>query len=265
MTAIGEQLAISVSDICAVESLHTHVLVTAVNVRRGETTDTCHQKVAHKLPYTLWMPKNFSIDYLLSDFTNSSSAGSHRDEDVVKRDGIRFRLEGVSLWRRFHALGTEMIVTKSGRRMFPVLSISISGLDSDASYSLMVDMECVDSKRYRYSFHQSKWTATGPGEAELPCRTFVHPDSPAKGAHWMKGSISFDKIKLTNNQLDQNGHIIVNSMHRYLPRIHLVRHSDEQEEQDGKNNEDRITVSFEETVFIAVTAYQNHRVSASVI
>ncbi|XGW05854.1 hypothetical protein V3C99_016313 [Haemonchus contortus] len=153
------------------------------------------------------MPKNFSIDYLLSDFTNSSSAGSHRDEDVVKRDGIRFRLEGVSLWRRFHALGTEMIVTKSGRRMFPVLSISISGLDSDASYSLMVDMECVDSKRYRYSFHQSKWTATGPGEAELPCRTFVHPDSPAKGSHWMKGSISFDKIKLTNNQLDQNGHI----------------------------------------------------------
>ncbi|KAK6025527.1 T-box [Ostertagia ostertagi] len=148
--------------------------------------------------------------------------------------------------------------------MFPVLSISITGLDSDANYSLMVDMECVDSKRYRYSFHQSKWTATGPGEAELPCRTFVHPDSPAKGSHWMKGSISFDKIKLTNNQMDQNGHIIVNSMHRYLPRIHLVRHSDAQDEQGDRSEEDRITVSFEETTFIAVTAYQNHRVGAFV-
>lgn len=55
------------------------------------------------------------------------------------------------------------------RRMFPVLSISISGLDSEASYSMMVDMECVDSKRYRYSFHQSKWTATGPGQLKLSC------------------------------------------------------------------------------------------------
>ncbi|VDN32201.1 unnamed protein product, partial [Cylicostephanus goldi] len=101
---------------------------------------------------------------------------------------------------------------------------------------------------------------TLPGEAELPCRTFVHPDSPASGAHWMKGSISFDKIKLTNNQLDQNGHIIVNSMHRYLPRIHLVRHADEDDENEIGNKKDSITVTFEETAFIAVTAYQNHRV-----
>ncbi|VDM59947.1 unnamed protein product [Angiostrongylus costaricensis] len=194
------------------------------------------------------MPKDFSIDYLLSDFDNSQ-----KDEGIVKRGSIRFRLEGISLWRRFHALGTEMIVTKSGRRMFPVLSISISGLETDVHYSLLVDMECVDSKRYRYSFHQSKWTATGPGEAELPCRTFVHPDSPARGAHWMKGSVSFDKIKLTNNQLDQNGHIIVNSMHRYLPRIHLP---------ETRSNIERITISFEETTFIAVTAYQNHRITS---
>ncbi|KAE9420414.1 hypothetical protein Angca_005789 [Angiostrongylus cantonensis] len=203
------------------------------------------------------MPKNFSIDYLLSDFDNSQ-----KDEGIVKRGSIRFRLEGISLWRRFHALGTEMIVTKSGRRMFPVLSISISGLETDVHYSLLVDMECVDSKRYRYSFHQSKWTATGPGEAELPCRTFVHPDSPARGAHWMKGSVSFDKIKLTNNQLDQNGHIIVNSMHRYLPRIHLVRHFGGGDEPETRSNIERITISFEETTFIAVTAYQNHRITS---
>ncbi|VDL73731.1 unnamed protein product [Nippostrongylus brasiliensis] len=208
------------------------------------------------------MPKNFSIDYLLSDF-ECSSQESPREGEIVKKGGIRFKLEGISLWKRFHALGTEMIVTKSGRRMFPVLSISLRGLDSDATYSLMVDMDCVDSKRYRYSFHQSKWTATGPGEVELPCRTFVHPDSPAKGAHWMKGSISFDKIKLTNNQLDHNGHIIVNSMHRYQPRIHLVRHDSEGKDEKNSNNaEDRITVSFEETAFIAVTAYQNHRITS---
>ncbi|PIO60667.1 T-box [Teladorsagia circumcincta] len=60
--------------------------------------------------------------------------------------------------------------------------------------------------------------------------------------------------------MDQNGHIIVNSMHRYLPRIHLVRHTEAHDDEGDRYEEDRITVSFEETTFIAVTAYQNHRV-----
>ena len=38
----------------------------------------------------------------------------------------------------------------------------------------------------------------------------------------MKQIVSFDRIKLTNNQLDENGHIILNSMHKYLPRIHIL-------------------------------------------
>lgn len=38
-------------------------------------------------------------------------------------------LEGASLWRRFHSLGTEMIVTRNGRRMFPTLQCSLYGLD----------------------------------------------------------------------------------------------------------------------------------------
>ena len=41
----------------------------------------------------------------------------------------------------------------------------------------------------------------------LYCRIHVHPDSPAVGAHWMKQVVSFDKLKLTNHQLDDNGHV----------------------------------------------------------
>lgn len=105
--------------------------------------------------------------------------------------------------------------------MFPTLQFSVSGLREDTSYSFMVDFSCIDHKRYRYSFHQSKWVVAGPGatgqsgretvlisgEVELPSRSHLHADSPAMGAHWMKSLISFDKIKLTNNQLDQNGHV----------------------------------------------------------
>ncbi|KAH7699514.1 Protein MLS-1, partial [Aphelenchoides avenae] len=172
---------------------------------------------------------------------------------------VQLRLEGAELWRKFHALGTEMIVTKSGRRMFPTLQFSVTGLSEDVSYSFMVDFACTDHKRYRYSFHQSKWVVAGPGEVELPSRSHLHCDSPALGSHWMKNFISFDKIKLTNNQLDQNGHVIVNSMHRYMPRVHVVVN------RNGSATEiaGTRTFTFRETSFMAVTAYQNHRIESN--
>uniref|UniRef100_A0A7E5A1E6 T-box domain-containing protein n=1 Tax=Panagrellus redivivus TaxID=6233 RepID=A0A7E5A1E6_PANRE len=172
-------------------------------------------------------------------------------------ENVVIKLEGLSLWKRFHSLGTEMIVTKSGRRMFPTLQVSASGLNPGASYSFMVDFSCVDNKRYRYSFHQSKWIIAGPGDAELPCRIHVHTDSPTIGAHWMKQVVAFDKIKLTNNQLDQNGHVIVNSMHRYQPNLHVIVHDPKLENIYNC----KLTTTFTETSFMAVTAYQNHRIT----
>lgn len=35
----------------------------------------------------------------------------------------------------------------------------------------------------------------------------MHPDSPAPGMHWMKQPLSFPKLKLTNNTLNQHGHV----------------------------------------------------------
>lgn len=47
--------------------------------------------------------------------------------------------------------------------MFPQLQVSLFGLDPNQKYSVMIDFACVDQKRYRYSFHQSKWIVTGSG------------------------------------------------------------------------------------------------------
>lgn len=47
----------------------------------------------------------------------------------------------------------------------------------------------------------------GRADPNSPPRIHVHPDSPASGATWMKQTISFDKLKLTNNQLDDHGHV----------------------------------------------------------
>ena len=41
----------------------------------------------------------------------------------------------------------------------------------------------------------------------MPGRVYIHPDSPALGEDWMRQVVSFDKVKLTNNELDQQGHV----------------------------------------------------------
>jgi len=51
--------------------------------------------------------------------------------------------------------------------------------------------------------------------------------------------------------------IILNSMHRYIPRIHIVQASDSYSMRTGPLS----TFIFDETAFIAVTAYQNDQVS----
>ncbi|XP_043114415.1 T-box transcription factor TBX1 [Puntigrus tetrazona] len=173
---------------------------------------------------------------------------------------VRVQLEMQSLWRQFDQLGTEMIVTKAGRRMFPTFQVHISGMDPAAEYVLLMDFIPVDDKRYRYAFHSSSWLVAGRGDIAAPGRVHFHPDSPARGAQWVKQTVSFDRLKLTNNLLDDNGHMILSSMHRYQPRLHVVVVD---RSCDGQRFAHRnfCTFSFPETRFIAVTAYQNHRIT----
>ena len=124
-----------------------------------------------------------------------------------KLTGVQVQLEMRALWEEFNELGTEMIVTKAGRRMFPTYQVRLYGLDPMEDFMLVMDFVPVDDKRYRYAFHTSSWVVAGKADPNSPPRIHVHPDSPAKGAAWMKQVVSFDKLKLTNTQLDDNGHV----------------------------------------------------------
>lgn len=70
---------------------------------------------------------------------------------------------------------------------------------------------CCWQSRSGASFIRPCWSAvfalTEVVFQNMPPRIHVHPDSPAKGSHWSKQVVSFDKLKLTNNQLDDNGHV----------------------------------------------------------
>nr|CAE45765.1 Tbx4/5 protein [Podocoryna carnea] len=179
--------------------------------------------------------------------------GAQKREDA----NVRVILQNKELWSKFHSVGTEMIITKAGRRMFPVIKVNISGLNPKLKYILVMDVVPVDDNRYKY--HNSEWTVAGKAEPHLPGRLYVHPDGPSTGAQWMRQTVSFQKVKLTNNHLDQFEHVILNSMHKYQPRIHIVQADDNSAEALRKST--FTTHVFTETELIAVTAYQSPRIT----
>lgn len=172
--------------------------------------------------------------------------------------GIKVTLDNNNMWNEFYRCRTEMILTKQGRRMFPYCRFRISGMEPFQRYILVMDITPVDNLRYRWTGQQ--WEVTGKAEPHVLGRVFIHPDSPSSGHYWMQNPISFYKLKLTNNTLDQEGHVILHSKHRYLPRLHVVP-ADKATEVIQLNGPDVITFTFPQTEFMAVTAYQNLRIT----
>ncbi|NXE94730.1 TBX5 factor, partial [Menura novaehollandiae] len=105
-------------------------------------------------------------------------------------EGIKVFLHERELWLKFHEVGTEMIITKAGRRGW-MRSRSPRGVPT------CPELSPVSPRR----------SVTGKAEPAMPGRLYVHPDSPATGAHWMRQLVSFQKLKLTNNHLDPFGHV----------------------------------------------------------
>ncbi|CAF1372166.1 unnamed protein product [Didymodactylos carnosus] len=215
-----------------------------------------------------------AYQYYMTNSNHSISSPSrplhqNYDGNIIATSGhIAVRLQHGDLWTKFHQHTTEMIITKQGRRMFPTLQFHVFGLNPDSTYNLYVDMVLVDTNHWK--FNLGKWVSCGQADqCQKSNRIYIHPDSPNTGQHWMKNEISFSKLKLTNNRSIPPGHntnmtLILNSMHKYQPRLHIVEVSRinignsrcstlEQQTKTGQEH----TFFFVETQFIAVTAYQN--------
>lgn len=194
-------------------------------------------------------------------------------QDTFKCHGELLNKE---LWQQFHELDTEMIITRSGRRMFPSLRMNLSQLDPDAYYCVLLELSLQDASKHKYSSStstdvQGAWAAAGPADIQSQRRLYIHPDGPAPGRHWMYAVVSFGRVKLTNTMNAPNGQVVLNSMHRYQPRVIVVRLRNHAVELDMRSIQQmglrgyellpHDTVVFPETAFMAVTAYQNHRIT----
>ncbi|KAM7418063.1 hypothetical protein PAMA_017621 [Pampus argenteus] len=185
-----------------------------------------------------------------------------KESDCCPDREVRVELQGSELWKRFYEIGTEMIITKAGRRMFPSVRVKVRNLEPCQQYYIAMDVMPVDSKRYRYVYHSSQWMVAGNTDHScISPRLYVHPDSPCAGETWMRQVVSFDRVKLTNNEMDDKGHIILQSMHKYRPRVHVIRHDPRMDLSQIQSlpAEGVHSFSFPETEFTTVTAYQNQQ------
>uniref|UniRef100_A0A8C7R4P2 MAX dimerization protein MGA a n=1 Tax=Oncorhynchus mykiss TaxID=8022 RepID=A0A8C7R4P2_ONCMY len=192
---------------------------------------------------------------------NSAARSNNQPENLPPEStysGIKVMLDNNNMWNEFFKCKTEMIITKQGRRMFPYCRFRVSGLEPLQKYTLLMDINPVDNKRYKWTGQD--WQMSGKAEAHLLRRVFIHPDSPSSGHQWMQNPVSFYKLKLTDNTMDQEGNVILHPMHRYLPHLHLVS-AETATEDIQLNGPDVITFTFPQTEFFAVTAYQNVRMS----
>uniref|UniRef100_A0A673ITJ6 Eomesodermin n=1 Tax=Sinocyclocheilus rhinocerous TaxID=307959 RepID=A0A673ITJ6_9TELE len=93
------------------------------------------------------------------------------------------------LWLKFHRHQTEMIITKQGRRMFPFLSFNITGLNLTAHYNVFVEVILADPNHV------------------------IIGKTDASGA-------------FKNKDKDESM-IVLQSLHKYQPRLHIVEVSED--------------------------------------
>ncbi|XP_035000418.2 MAX gene-associated protein isoform X1 [Hippoglossus stenolepis] len=203
----------------------------------------------------------------LSEWPSSTFGGAVQKQDfspVLTFKGVTVSLENNSVWKQFNSCGTEMILTKQGRRMFPYCRYRLAGLDPEGHYTLVLSL--VPSDQFKYRWNRSQWESTAAAENQTQglIRAFAHHYATSKGSVWMGGLVSFYKLKLTNNFQDQDGHIILHSMHRYIPRLHVIPVPDGVITTPDKPvvmGPESMTFTFPQTEFMAVTTYQNFRIT----
>ncbi|CAL2048494.1 unnamed protein product [Caenorhabditis brenneri] len=171
--------------------------------------------------------------------------------------GVQVALSNVELWQKFYPVN-EMVVSKSGRKLFPELEVKIEGLVPDALYTVLLYLDRVNNIKYRFT--KDKLSGTSVWEEDLPVKqTFPiekkqHIDGGMVGAHWMKSPVSFSHTHITNNSNFEStlkiDPIFVQSMHKYQPVVILKRMD------NGFEEEFRLTM----TEFMAVTSYQNPQI-----
>ena len=95
----------------------------------------------------------------------------------------------------------SQIITKAGRRMFPVIRIRLQNLQPRVMYN--VCLAFVQQGTTKWQYNEGGWLTAGKAEVQPENCYYVHPDSPNFGDHWCRETISFAKMKISNKNSDK--------------------------------------------------------------
>ncbi|OQV24895.1 putative Brachyury protein-like protein [Hypsibius exemplaris] len=197
---------------------------------------------------------NYPLNYSAVSSSSSSTSNNSMTSYIPNCENIRVDLQDMEMWRTFTTgVMNEMIITKTGRKLFPVMRVRIRGLDPTRMYSVAMEFGQVGTNRYKYN--EGGWQSAGKAEVQPLTSTYVHHKSPNYGKFWTNGYVDFSKIKVSNKQSEDM--IWMNSMHMYEPRIIISR-------IDPLAADGEVIVfqkRFEIGRFMAVTSYQNDDVT----
>ena len=149
--------------------------------------------------------------------------------------------------------------------MFPLLKLSVQCTSQDFLYNTIgfsVGIERCDE--YRWKFRDGEWRKSGLDEEEMDYGSEHHfepEDSPNSGQYWSENGVSFSKIKLTNRPDTSrlpppSNYFCLSSFRRYRPVVYCKIYG-----QTIRDRESVFTIRLPHTDFIAVTHYQNDRVT----
>ncbi|GFR96557.1 T-box transcription factor TBX6 [Elysia marginata] len=220
-----------------------------------------------KLPFDFDDPESSNHELNMVDERQGPGTPRYRvDESLTRnlcqtKEGVTVTLLNSALWKAFSAVGTEMIINRSGRRMFPYLALSVSGLSPDALYRVSLQILPASSRRFKYI--TNRWLPVGIADTEPQQDPYVHTDSLSSGDQLNKIKLIFSKVKLTNNKDSADYNILLHSMHKYriVTTFTEVETVSSSTNQPADHRGHCLSFHFPETDFIAVTAYQNEAVT----
>ena len=123
---------------------------------------------------------------------------------------MKIEPENRDLWNRFQSCErNEMIITKSGRCLFPVLKFNVLLEESDLSapnpnsnFSYGLGMERVDL--YKWKYRDGHWfsltTSNSPSLVESNWHVYEPETSPSSWLQILHEGLNFSKVKLTNRK-----------------------------------------------------------------
>ena len=67
------------------------------------------------------------------------------------QDSIIVNLLESQMWQQFYSLTNEMKVLSPGQQMFPIIELSLSGLEPNSMYKIILEFRLVDRCKYIYA------------------------------------------------------------------------------------------------------------------